>query len=506
MVHSAIEIERAERSESLSLHSLLLRGSTTLGVAVALERSFSFLASLLAARIGGPQTFGAYAVVLATAGTIAAYAGAGIGTTANRFSGQYTREKPGYRGFLRALILITLLSATVGAVLMFAAAGPLARWMLRNDSLTKVLKIAALSSAMLVVLECCRGLLIGQHNFRALFVLSLLSGLGLLLVLPLAARISPAAMILGQGSVAFVTVLACVVFSRKLGLTPLPSEYRDESGPGLRPVFVFGLVQFSSVAGINIASWWIASLIARSDVLLIQMGLYAVGNQFRGLVSMVPGLFAQVGYSLLADESGEAYGGANRVMVTNAFATTSLTMMIGGFAIIFAPQLLFFAYGKSYVTGETVVVTLLATAIIHMSGMPAAHRLSVVALRSAGIINAFWAIIILLLGILLVPTHGANGAALAFIVAHAVANIMVLLCLASSNEMPHAYFPLFVAALFGGLALAGLGYLRGSNSSLAFIITVAMLTLWSSLMVTLVYIGRKLGYMPLWITKVLPSW
>src|SRR5881396_885685 len=87
-----------------SLRHLLLYGGATLGVAVGVERVAGFVSASLAARIAGPQTFGAYSVALATAGTIAAYAGAGIGTTANRFAGQYPRDSPGYRSFLHALI------------------------------------------------------------------------------------------------------------------------------------------------------------------------------------------------------------------------------------------------------------------------------------------------------------------------------------------------------------------------------------------------------------------
>src|SRR5437762_2430771 len=105
-----------------SLRRLLFYGGATLGIAVGIERALGFLSAMLAARIGGPQRFGAYSVVLATAGTIAAYAGAGIGTTANRFAGQYPRESLGDRGFLRALTIISVSSAIVAGALMDAGA------------------------------------------------------------------------------------------------------------------------------------------------------------------------------------------------------------------------------------------------------------------------------------------------------------------------------------------------------------------------------------------------
>jgi O-antigen/teichoic acid export membrane protein len=485
-----------------SLRSLFLRGSASLGVAIVLERMFGFLSSMLAARLGGPRTFGAYAIVLATAGTIAAYAGAGIGTTANRFSGQYPREHRGYRGYLRALVIVSLLSAILSASLMFVGARPLATLIIRNPNLTTFLRIAALSSAMLVLAECCRGLFIGQQKFGALLMLSLVSGLGLLIVLPLAATIGPGAMVAGQGCVALVAVLGCVTFSRQLRLNPIHAK-DDGSGPGLRPVFRFGMVQFSAVAGINIASWWIASLVARSDVLMVQMGIYAVANQVRGLASVGPGIFTQVGYSLLTDESAQAYGGANRVMLANTFMTTSLAVLIAGLVMAVTPQLLLFTYGESYRAGELAVIILLATAIIHMGSTPAAHRLTIVALRAAGIINTIWAILIMLIGTALIPTTGAKGAATAFLVAHASTSVMVALTLSHLKKMPRYYLPMFVAAMGGALVLAGLGYLRASMPAHALLFTLSMLIVWIVLLLALGYVGLKLKCIPSQICRIL---
>ncbi len=479
-----------------SLRRLLFYGGASIGLAIGLERSLNFLSSMLAARIGGPQTFGAYAIVLATAGTIASYTGAGIGTTANRFSGQYPRESAGYRGFLRSLMLISVLSGLLAAVLMFAGAKPLAKWMLRNEDLTTFLRFAALSSGALVLLECCRGLFIGQRKFRALLMLSAISGTGLLFVLPVTARISPGAMVVAQGSVAFLTVIICISFFGKLGLSPVSSDSAMSSGPGLRSVLAFGIVQFGAVVGINIASWWIASLVARSDGSLAQMGFYAVGNQFRGLASIAPGFFTLVGYSLLTNESGRSYGGAKYVMLANTFVTASLTIIVGGFAAVVAPWALSVAYGRSYTGGEVVVVVLLATAIIHMSGTPAAHRLSIVSLRATGVINAIWAILIIVIGLVLVPAVGARGAAGAFLVAHSLANAMVLARLWSLKELPKKCLAVIVVAMVGALSLAVLGYLRASIPSMASSFSVSMLAVLISVIAVLLYLGITFELIP----------
>src|SRR4051794_18903435 len=91
-----------------SLAGVLFSGTSALGLATLIERGLGFLANLCAARLGGPQSFGAYSVALTTANNVASYAGAGIGTTANRFSGEYPYGQPGYGALLRALSLISI--------------------------------------------------------------------------------------------------------------------------------------------------------------------------------------------------------------------------------------------------------------------------------------------------------------------------------------------------------------------------------------------------------------
>ena len=486
--------------QTRSLRDLLLFGSATLGIAVGLERVLGFVSSILAARISGPRTFGAYSVVLATAGTIAAYAGAGIGTTATRFSGQYPRASPGYRKFLWTIIAIGLASAVGGALLMLAGAGPLARWVLRNEALIPILRVAAISSAAIILFECCRGLLIGQQRFRSQLVLSIVFGIGLVIVLPLAASSSAALMVAGQASVALSCVAICVVFAKPLGISPINSQ-KSNTGPGARPLLGFGLVQFGAFAGVSVATWWVALLVARSDATLAQMGLYAIANQFRGLAALAPMLCSQVGYPLLTNESGSKFGGANRVMLTNSMLAAALATMAAGLAIVFAPWVLLLVYGKSFTGAEGPVLILLATGIIHMSGGPAMQRLSIVHLRALGIINAVWAVVIVTLGLWLVPAWGAAGAALAFLISHALSNLLVGLSLSRLRELPRGYLPLMASCTAGSLALAIVAYCRAMSPANSFILTAVLGAIWIMALLSIWQISTKTGCLSEWARK-----
>jgi O-antigen/teichoic acid export membrane protein len=468
-----------------SLLDLLLFGSATLGIAVALERGLGFVSNMLAARISGPQNFGTYSVVLATAGTMAAYAGGGIGATANRFSGQYPRESGGYRRFLQMIVFLGLTSATLSALLMLIGAAPLARWMLRNEALISILKIAAISSAGITLFECCRGLLVGQQKFRSQLVLSIVFGVGLIVMLPLAAKSSPTLMIAAQASAAMICVGVCVAFAKPLGISPITVSHKV-SGPGFRLILGFGMVQFAAFAGISVASWWIALLVARSDPTLTQMGLYAIANQFRGLAALAPALCAQVGYPLLTNESGSRFGGTDRVLLTSSLLAAVLAVLVAGTAIVVAPWALLLFYGKSFARAEGPVLVLLATAIIHMSSGPATQRLSIVRLRALGIINAVWAVVVAGLGLWLIPIWGAAGAALAFLISHALSHLLVALSLVRLRELPRGYMSLLTTVIAGSISLWLIAYWRAvapinrwvSTTLLVGICLMVLFTIW----------------------------
>jgi O-antigen/teichoic acid export membrane protein len=468
----------------------MLYGGAMLGLGAGLERVFSFLSVTLAARISGPQTFGGYSVTLATAGTIAAYAGAGIGITAVRFSGDYRPEVPGYSQFVRALAIIALLSATAAALFMFLGAGPIARLLLHNESLVVVLRVAALSAGAIVLLESCRGLLVGQQKFNGLLLISLVSGVGWIVALPLAARIGAAPMVGVQGGVALLAVVVCVVFSRRLGVTPKQSTTRIQPLE-VRRVFAFGLIQFSAFASISVASWWIASLVVRADPSLTQMGFYSVANQWRGLAAIAPTLLAQVVYSSLTNKSSAAYGGPETVLLSTTLITAMLVTLAAGFAILILPWVVPLVYGGHFGAAELAASLLLGTAIIHMSGQPAAQRLSIVTLRAAGLINVIWAVVLVGLGIMLIPNHGAAGAAIAFFAAHATSNLLVVIFLHREATLPDGYVPTISIVTIGAVLIAVLAYWRTHDEARAVSLTLWMALGWLTTLAAVVLIGVK---------------
>jgi O-antigen/teichoic acid export membrane protein len=453
----------APTPEPSSLGRLLFSGSSTLGIASLIERGLGFVANLAAARLGGAHTFGAYSVAMSTANNVASYAGAGIGTTANRFSGEYRYGQAGYGALLRALSVVSLGSAALAAAGLWIAAKPLATHLLRNPGLTSLLRLAALSAGVVILLECLRGLLIGQRRFAALLALCALYGGGMLALLPMASKHGAWTMVMVQAGVASAAILTCVIAARRLGFAP-PSSAPSGAGPRPGIILRFGMVQLAGTIGINAAGWWVASLVARGDISLIQAGCYSVATQLRNMCAMPSWLISQTAYAQLTESSGRDYGGPGRVTLVSTIAATMVSLLIAGPAVALMPWMIRYLYGKDFAGAELAATLLVATGLLHMSAAPAAARLTVVSLPLTGIINGVWAAVVVVLGTWWIPTGGAAEAAASFLAAHIFAAIAVLISLIYLGAAPRALTAISMPALAASVLFAGLGWLRSTSS------------------------------------------
>lgn len=453
--------ETSNEKATPPLSRSLIGGISSLGAATSVERGLTFLSNVLAARLGGAHTFGAYSLALTTANNVASYAGAGIGTTANRFSGEVQTNSPGYPRLIRMLAVVSLQSSLLAVIGLWLVAGPLARTLLNNPGLTTLLKLAAFSSGAMILLECFRGFLIGQRSFTALITLSALLGAGLCIGVPIAARHGPNYMIVVQACAAVVAVSVCVVSLRKrLCLT---AEGRSKAGPSLGSIWRFSAVQLAGVIGLNAAGWWIASLVTRADTTLAQMGFFAAASQLRNMVALLPGLASQGNFALLTNDGGRRFGGASRVLTQCSFLACFMALLTSAGALVLLPWALRLVYGPTFASAEPACALAIATGLVHMGLAPSAARLTIVSLRFTTVINGLWSIIVIAAGPFLVPSGGASSAALIFFAAHIISGALVLLALYRRGDLPKPVISCSLTAIFAAVCAAALACIRAAD-------------------------------------------
>src|SRR5205085_1979853 len=103
-----------------------------------------------------------------------------------------------------------LLAAGGSALVLALGAAPIARLVLSNEALTPLLQSAALTAGALVLYQMLSGAAVGLLDFRALLLLSAVSGVAMVVVLGLTAHYSPQAMLLGYAATLILGVIVAL--------------------------------------------------------------------------------------------------------------------------------------------------------------------------------------------------------------------------------------------------------------------------------------------------------
>lgn len=485
------------QSSKAAMHRVVT-GTSALGTAMMIERGMGFAANVLAARFGGVTTFGAYSLGITTANNISTYAAGGIGATAARFSGKYPYGSAGYLTLARALMIVSLVSAVLASAILWFGAGPIAHIM-QKDQLTTLLRWAIVSAAGIILLECARGFFVGQRRFSAVVLLSTIVGVAMLTLLPTVAHLKSASvMLLVQGCITSAAVLACLMLKRTLGLeqsasaaSPIPLR------PVLREVWSFGFVQLAGLVGSNLAGWWLAVLLARSDSTLAQMSFFAVASQLRNMAGIAPGLLAEGSYAVMADPDGDAHRTPHRVMALCSYVALGVALLLASAGMILMPWLLAPVYGSAYRAAGLAATIGLAIAVVHMGNAPAAARLTIVSIRSSAAINTAWAAFVGIAATLLLLHGGSAWKAMSiYFAAHLLSSVLVLATLAKKDHVPDGMMSVFSVCALSSLSLVALAVERTWHENHATAFTLIMLLILAISSVALYALGKRHNWIP----------
>ncbi len=470
----------------------IVAGTSTLGMAVLIERGATFAANILAARFAGASAFGAYSVGISTANNISTYAAGGIGATATRFSGKYPYGSGTYSTFAKVLAVVSLTSAAVAASVLVMGAGPIAH-LLHKDSLAGLLRWASLSAVGMLILECARGFFVGQRRLAALALLSLFVGVGMVSLLPLmASRQRPTQMVMAHGAITLGAVAFCLVLARPLHLLAESATSPVRFGHMLREVWGFGFIQLSGLLSANLAGWWITALVARGDSTLVQMGFFAIASQLRNLTGVVPALLTEGSYATIAAPDEAGMGTPQRVMALCTFASTAVAFFLASLGIILAPWALHAMYGPRFSAASVAASIGMSVAVLQMGNAPPSARVSVVSIRTVAAINTFWAVLTALGGtLLMLHWGGAAGAMAVFFGAHVISAILTFLVLARRDYLPAGLIPMFAVTTLGVGTLSALAIVRDRHFEHAFGLSGLMLALAALCCGALYWMARK---------------
>jgi hypothetical protein len=265
----------------------------------------------------------------------------------------------------------------------------------------------------------------------------------------------------------------------------------------LREVWSFGFVQLAGLVGANVAGWWLTTLVARADTSLAQMSFFAIASQLRNLAGIVPGLLTEGSYAVMADPGGEAERTPHRVMAMCSFASLAVSLALASIGMIVVPWALMLFYGSQYVPASLTVSVGLAIAVVHMGNAPAAARLTIVSIRSTGVINTVWAIFVAALATSFLFLGGdAARAMLIYFVAHVLSSALVLITLARRDGLPAGMIAQYALSTGASVALVGLAFARASQPAHNPGFSAVMLLIAIVALSGLFLLGRRFGWLP----------
>jgi hypothetical protein len=254
-------------------------------------------------------------------------------------------------------------------------------------------------------------------------------------------------------------------------------------------------MQIAGIVSMNIAGWWLTTLIAKGDTTMVQMGFFAVALQLRNLVALVPSLLIEGSFAEMTEADGGRPKSPDQVTAICTYVATVVSVALAGFGIIAVRWGIPLIYGKSYASAYAAASIALATAVIHMGSGAASSRVSILSIRTSVFVNTAWALFVgAAASVFLLREADAVRGAAVYLAAHVLSATLFFGFLKKRGNAPDGMIPAFLIGAVCILALAVCSLL-GSTAG-RFTIPALMLFIWAAGLAMLVQVGKRRRWLP----------
>jgi O-antigen/teichoic acid export membrane protein len=440
------------------------RGSAwTLGSALA-PQAFILVISVVAARYLGPDGMGRQSYIAFVSLSVTLLLTGGVPVALSRFIGE--RLGAGHPEEVRPLVRWALRIELVGAAL--AAVGLIAAGLLGADPGAAWI-LAGVGAAAAVLHTVPSAALSGTQRWRAAATLGLSTSLGLVVtvVIVLVAGGGIVGMFAVEAAFAVIGLAGVTVLARR-ALAGLGTDRR--LGPELRG----RVLRYAAIGTLNVALSYVVW--RRSEFFFLgayspdsEIAMYSIAFAAVAAMTKLPeavGTVLSPAFSTLfgagaVDRMRSGYSRAQRLVVRLALPLTALGLAL-------APTAIRLVYGEEYSRAGDVLLLLLVTFPVVALVSPSRGLITGFGRRRFPVtVGAFAAVVNIGLDLLLIPGHGAMGAALANALAQLAGGIPVI-AYAAYQVRPVGWAPgatmraVLAAVVAGGLAHLGLQLLGGA--------------------------------------------
>jgi O-antigen/teichoic acid export membrane protein len=324
----------------------------------------TFLLGIIVAERLGRESYGAFGFLQGTLLMFSNQAQLALGFAATKYVAEFRVNDAPRAG--KIIVLCAALSALTGGVatvIAIAAARPIAVTLAHQPALESVIRLGAPAIAFVALSATLTGALAGMGRFRSIAFAGVVSGVAYV------ALCAAGAIRWGLNGVAgglslsalFQCLLTLIILRRAAGEEgiPLPAIVT-------KPLFSERSVLLktalpAALSGVTTLPtlWLITAILARQNHGMSLLALFTAANSLRILVSFVPALINNVGFSVLSSHKGSAddrgYWNvfrANLIMVTGVALAGAAFIAIAGVPVLRL-------FGQSFVSAYPILLILL---------------------------------------------------------------------------------------------------------------------------------------------------
>jgi O-antigen/teichoic acid export membrane protein len=387
-----------------------------------------FIIAFVLARVLGAEGYGLYTLAFTVATLISAFAALGLDSAIVRYAAVYNGrdDGPRVRGTLEVGVLVPVAVALALSVALFVLAEPIAVSVLRQPEFTRVAWAVALLVPLMVVNAQLAASLQGLRRIHLAVLAeqigqptSRLMLIGLLALVGLTAETALVAAVLAT---LVATALLLVQLRRSLGAVEAVGPAVREPGQMLRfslPVYFSNVV---NAIGGNLQAIMLGTLSSLSAV-----GVFGIANHVNLLGSMFHAAVVSSSMPLFADLHDRAdTAGVRRLYRTTSKWTLALNLPFFVVVLLFAPGLLAI-FGAEFQAGSEALVILAFASLVNAGTGTSGAMLDMAGYTMLKLLNSTMAVGLAIgLNVLLIPTLGVSGAAIAVLGSTATVNLLRL--------------------------------------------------------------------------------
>jgi O-antigen/teichoic acid export membrane protein len=385
-----------------------------------------FVLAVLLARILGADAYGLYSIALTVATLGAAFSVLGLDSAVVRYVAIFRRreDRPGLLGTLQAGIGLPMLAAAVAAIVMFLAAGLIARELIGDPRLEPILRIAAVLVPAMVANSVLSAALQGSQNIGWAVVAEQFSQpivrFGILFAFFLVGLTAELAVLASTLATIVASVLLLVFVQRRVSLRGIAGGARRDVGTLLG----FSLpVYFSNI--VNAVGNNLQTLLLGAMASVASAGIFAVAAQVMLIGTIFHAAIVQAAMPIFAELQDAAQTSRLRHLYqTTSKWTFTLNLPFFLLAVIF-PVPLLAIFGPEFVDGAPALAILAVASLINAATGSSGAILDMTGHTRIKLVNTTISVgLSIALNLLLIPSLGVLGAAIAVVGAVSSVNVL----------------------------------------------------------------------------------